>query len=206
MTWKPHINKISSKIARTIGTIHRLKHFLPRSILLTLYNSLILPYINYGVVSWGHNMGRITKLQKKAVRAMTKSKYNAHTEPLMKTHKILKASDVYKIACLKVQFKYNKNLLPLYFDDMFAPIESTHQYGLRPKENVMPQSNTVSASSSVRYCIPKVCKESESIFLEKMSEIKTVQNYSKFLKTALVSSYSEICTRKKCFVCSNNNS
>ena len=144
-----------------------LKHFLPTSILRTLYNSVILPYINYGVVSWGHNMGRITKLKKKAIRAMTKSKYNAHTEPLMKTHKILRASDVNEIACLKIQFKYNKNLLPIYFDSMFDPIESTHEYDLRPKEDIMPQSNTVSASASVRYCIPNICKETQSIFLEK---------------------------------------
>ena len=205
MTWKPHINKISGKIARTIGTMHRLKHFLPTSILRTLYNSLILPYINYGVVSWGHNMGRITKLQKKAIRAMTKSKYNAHTEPLMKTHKILKASDVYTVACLKIKFKYDKNLLPTYFDNMFDPVESTHEYDLRPKDDNMPQSNTESASFSVRYCIPEICKKCNAIFLEKMNEIKTVQNYSKYLKNALVSSYTEICIKKKCYVCTNNN-
>ena len=40
MTFKSHANKISAKIACTIGTMKRLKHFLPLSILKTLYNSL----------------------------------------------------------------------------------------------------------------------------------------------------------------------
>ena len=46
MIWKSHINKISSKISCTIGTLNRLKRFLPKQIRITLYNTLILPHIN----------------------------------------------------------------------------------------------------------------------------------------------------------------
>ena len=53
LTWKNHINHISSKIARVIGVINRLKHVLPIRILLNLYNTMILPDLNYCIILWG---------------------------------------------------------------------------------------------------------------------------------------------------------
>ena len=66
LSWKPHIQKISNKIARTLGIMCRLKNFLPTEILRILYNSLILPHLQYSVLSWGFKMGRLDKLQKRA--------------------------------------------------------------------------------------------------------------------------------------------
>ena len=46
-----------------------------------LYNSLILPHINYCIMAWGYQSNRMFKLQKRAIRIVAKSKYNAHPEP-----------------------------------------------------------------------------------------------------------------------------
>ena len=53
MTWNSHINKIASKISRTVGLFNKIRHFLPLATLRILYCSLILPYLNYGNLSWG---------------------------------------------------------------------------------------------------------------------------------------------------------
>ena len=58
-SWKSHINKISINIARTTGIIRNLNQVLPCSVLLTIYNSLILPYLNYGILAWGYDTTRI---------------------------------------------------------------------------------------------------------------------------------------------------
>ena len=79
LSWKYHINKISTKIARVIGVMSKLKRLVPSYTLKLMYNSLILPHINYGITLWGHKAERLQKLQKRAVRVLTKSKYNAHT-------------------------------------------------------------------------------------------------------------------------------
>ena len=55
MKWKNHITNISLKISRNIGIISRIKYFLSSRELLLLYNSLVLPYINYCAVVWGRN-------------------------------------------------------------------------------------------------------------------------------------------------------
>ena len=50
---KNHTDRIVGKILSVIGVIMKLKHFVPQYVLLTLYNSLILPHVNYCLPSWG---------------------------------------------------------------------------------------------------------------------------------------------------------
>ena len=152
MSWKSHINKISSKIACTIGTLTRLKRFLPKHILITLYNTLILPHINYGILTWGNNINRIQKLQKWAIRTVTNSKYNAHCDPLFKNLSLLKACDIYHISELKFYFKYMNDTLPAYFKNMLQHIHPTHMYETRNRERALPNvAKTVSSSKTIRY-------------------------------------------------------
>ena len=47
INWKSHIQKVVKSIAPKVGMISRLRHYVPKSILLLLYNSLILPHIIY---------------------------------------------------------------------------------------------------------------------------------------------------------------
>ena len=84
LNWKDHINKISTKISRVTGILCKMKHSMPPFILKTIYNSLIVPHLTYGILVWGSNTSYLFKLQKKTIRTITKSKYNEHTEPLFK--------------------------------------------------------------------------------------------------------------------------
>ena len=54
LSWKLHIDNICKTISRNIGIINRLKFHIPVSSLLMLYSSLILPYLNYGILAWGN--------------------------------------------------------------------------------------------------------------------------------------------------------
>ena len=55
---------------------------------------------------------------KKAIRAITPSKYNAHYEPIFKELNLLKIEDIYKIQHLNFFYKYVNNNLPEYFQAM----------------------------------------------------------------------------------------
>ena len=44
---------VSYKISKVIRILYRLKHVFPEYVLFTLYNSLIVSYINYGLLLWG---------------------------------------------------------------------------------------------------------------------------------------------------------
>ena len=95
LNWKPHIQKISNKKARTLGIMCLLNNFLPKHIPRMLYNSLILPHLQYFILAWGFKMGRLEKLQKRAVCIISFSKYNCHTYPLFKKLNLLKLKDLF---------------------------------------------------------------------------------------------------------------
>ena len=75
LSWKNHIDGITKTISRNIGMINKLKFIIPERILHTLYCTLVLPYINYGILIWGKAcktyLEKIYKLQKWAVRIIS---------------------------------------------------------------------------------------------------------------------------------------
>ena len=95
LKWNDHIDHIVLKISHIIGVLTRLKNHIPLNILITLYNSLLLPHINYSLIVWGHQPSNLTNLQKKCIRIITKNKMFAHTDPLFKNLHILKAEDIF---------------------------------------------------------------------------------------------------------------
>ena len=79
LTWKHHISYVCKQIAKSIGIIFRSRFFLSSTTKLTLYYTLIYPYIVYCNCAWSStyvsNLNRIYYLQKRAVWAITNSDY-----------------------------------------------------------------------------------------------------------------------------------
>ena len=115
MNWNSHSSKISNKISRTLGVTSRLKRYLPFSALKLMYSSLILSHLQFAITSWGFEWERLSKLQKRAIRIMTIGKYNAHTDPLFKSLKLLKIKDIFDVQCMKFWYKFVNNNVPTYF-------------------------------------------------------------------------------------------
>ena len=90
ITWNLHMSK---KISWITGILKKLQLIVPKNILLTIYNTLILPHINYSLLVWGNQSGKILQLQKKAIRVVSSAGYISHTEPLFKFYDILKVND-----------------------------------------------------------------------------------------------------------------
>ena len=81
--------------------MNKLKFTLPQNILINIYNSLIIPHINYCIRLWGSENNRISKLQKRAVRIIRKESRLSHTDPILKELNILKINDIYRLQLLK---------------------------------------------------------------------------------------------------------
>ena len=93
---------ITNKLSKIIGILHRLKYIYPKHILLTIYNSLFIPHVNFGSLVWGTT-----------IRTITHSHYIAHTEPLMKELNLLNVSDMFSLQILKCLHKLPHDDLPL---------------------------------------------------------------------------------------------
>ena len=79
-----HINHIAKKVSKTLGVLNKTKDIFPSEIRVILYNSLILPYINYGITAWygcpAYNRNKISLLQRKAIRLIRNLGMRANTE------------------------------------------------------------------------------------------------------------------------------
>ena len=53
LSWKSHIEMVGNKISKVTGILYRLKNVFPGNVLFVLYNSLIVSYMNYGLLLYG---------------------------------------------------------------------------------------------------------------------------------------------------------
>ena len=91
-----------------------------------LYNSLVRPHIEYGIVTWGgvknSKLQKIRSLQKKAIRAVNDSTFKAHSNPLFSKLKVLNLDDTYKRCVLTFMHGYFNDNLPSSFQNMFKSL------------------------------------------------------------------------------------
>jgi len=157
MTWKSHINAISSKLSRNIGIIGKSRYFLSTCELLLLYNSLILPYLNYCAVVWGSTyhskLDKIIKLQKRVIRIVDKKPYLYHTNELFIKHRVLKFLDIVDEQCIYIMLGFLNQSLPAPLSNMFQLYE---QGGLRVRQHFqIPFSDINYRMFSLPFIAPK---------------------------------------------------
>jgi len=83
LTLDAHVNHICNKLTRYLYCIKQAKHLIPKKGLKSLYYALIHSHLTYCTsILFGISAAsktRIEKVQKKAIRVMNNSSYNAHT-------------------------------------------------------------------------------------------------------------------------------
>jgi hypothetical protein len=135
LTWIDHLTHISSKISKNIGIIKRLSKIVPHHVLITLYNTLIAPYLNYCNIIWASNYpGRLTPLealQKRVVIIICNTDRLASTSSLFKQLNLLKLQDINILQIAQFMYKYHHHLLPTVFNDYFVLNSNVHEHNTR---------------------------------------------------------------------------
>ena len=201
LNWKSHIQKVSNKVSRSIGVLNRLKKFLPITILRILYNALILPHFQFSILTWGFSPGRLNKLQKRAIRVITNSKYNAHVEPLLKRLNLLRLTDIFKINLLKMFYKFKHNQLPHYLTTMLSDPEKLHAYNTRSNPVLAtPCSNLYGTEKCVRYHLPTLINDTDRNIIEKV-DTHSYYGFGAYVKKITMQGYQFVCTVSDCYIC-----
>lgn len=116
LTWQRHVSYISSKIARSLYVLNRLKFKLSVDALYSLYFCLIYPHLIYCNIIWGSaaktTLNELFLLQKRAVRIINKCGYLTHSDPLFKKLGLLKVFDLFDHCCALFVYKFKNNYLP----------------------------------------------------------------------------------------------
>ena len=171
-------------------------------ILKTLYCSLILPHLNYCLLTWGPNAGKILRLQKKAIGVICGSKYNAHTEPLFKKLHLLKINDMYKLKMLIFFYNYQNGNLPTHlqlFDIQTG--QEVHNYRTRNSHQIrITPTNTKFADKHIRVAITNVVNGTPDNIITKI-HTHSLQGYKRYTKNMIINEYSSECNIPNCYVC-----
>jgi hypothetical protein len=145
LNFKFHINSIAKKLSVGLYFIRTAKNYLTQKSLKLLYYSLFHCHLIYAIHVWScttnNNLNILAKLQKSAVRLITNSVYNAHTEPLFKKLRVLPFYDL--MSFFKIQFmqQFKNGFLPKSFDGEWSTLlvriqDPEHEYEFRELRNL----------------------------------------------------------------------
>ena len=149
LSWTEHISSISKTVSRNTGVLSKLRFFLPATSMHLLYNSLILPYLNYCNIGWAYTsnskLNALFVIQKRTIRICTFSHFRVYAPLLLLT------SINFKLAFLC------SNILIISFLEHF-PLSSRRfmKSMTRSRNNLfLPFTRTLYSSNTLRFTGPR---------------------------------------------------
>ena len=142
LTFQEHILYIKGKLARGLGILYRCKRCFNKKTMLTLYNSLVYPYLTYCITVWGNTydlyLNPIISLQKRAIRLIANVKKSESTDIYFRQLKILKFRQIYIYMVQQTMFEYHHLLLPPIFEKFFNRNRDVHSLNTRSQNLFRP--------------------------------------------------------------------
>ena len=118
-------------ISKILGVKSGLRHFVTFCTLRSIYQSLILPYLTYGLTAWGQaanaHLNKLLLLQKRAICLMDFLKPRTHAI----SSKILPIHLLYFEAILHSMYDVSNNSAPKDFSEKFIKTSLIHSYNTR---------------------------------------------------------------------------
>jgi len=126
-------------VSSAIGVISKVRYKLDMKTAFLLYNTLILPHLNYCNIVWGstyqstHN--RLFILQKRALKICTFRDNRVSTDELFKDCNKISLMNINKTQISKFVYSFINNLLPRCFNDFFKVSSHVHSHCTRNNNN-----------------------------------------------------------------------
>ena len=135
LSWKHHINYVAPKMSRNIGIVSKLRPFVPPKTLYGIYNSLIFPYLSYGLVACGQasktHLDKLLILQKRAVRLINFAPFRSQAVPYFLHSNIMPITMLYFKLSLVLMFDVYNNTASHNILHLFIPTQQIHSYSTR---------------------------------------------------------------------------
>ena len=177
LSWKNNTEKLCKKLSSGIGAIRRLREYLDKDSLLSVYNALVQPYFNYCCEIWDvfgtTQSNRLQKLHNRAARIITRSSNEVNQKNVLDKLGWQTLDEQRQKAKAKLMFKVLNNQGPKSLTNLFTSKSTeTPKYNLRGiSSNVcIPKPRTNSLKKSFSYngavtwnSLPTDIKESKSV-------------------------------------------
>ena len=184
------------RLQMTLSCAVLCQKIIPMQILKVMYSSMILPHLYFEITAWG-----VFGLQKRAIRIITKSKFNAHTEPLFRELSLLKANHIFQLQCLKLFYNITNGRTPTFFSSMFVLNDTVHSYQTRHRGDIhIPLTNTTSAQNCIRQYIRRLVTTMPFLVISKVNTHSYI-GFSNDVKQHLIGLYRYECLIPNCYIC-----
>ena len=118
LDWNLNMTTLQSKLNRAIGLFSKIRHYVPKFLLRTLYFTLFSSHLIYACQVWGQDplyLRRLSILQNKALRIINFKAYDYPTNDLYHESKILKIEDYIKLLnCFFVKDVLEKTSIKIF--------------------------------------------------------------------------------------------
>ena len=142
----------------------------------------------------------VTTIQKKAVRIMANSKTKTHTSPIFKLHKILTVQDIFKLNCLKMHYKIEREISAPIFRSIHTRNWEVHDHNTRQRIIRVIHPNFKRSQNCFRFYLPSLLNELPSSLLERI-HLCTLPTFAYHIKEYFISQYRAVCTKTPCLPC-----
>ena len=107
LSGKHHCEILCNKLKRANGMLSKVRHYVPKEELKSIYYAIFSSHMTYGCQVWGQryssHLDKIFKLQNRALRIINFADFRANSNPLYANNKILKLQDFIKLQnCLLI--------------------------------------------------------------------------------------------------------
>ena len=149
LQWDDQLQHIQNKIAKNTGVINKLRHFVSIHMLKQLYYTLIYPYLNNGIMSWGTacptRLDKIKTKQNKCLCAICFSRTNENVMAYFQLLEILKLENIFhlKISSLVYKIIIRKTDVPKALINLTMEASDVYSYNTRYAvlQNYRPKRN-----------------------------------------------------------------
>ena len=190
MSFGPHIDKTCTKISQYSGIFYNLYKFLPRPVMLLIYNTFVLPHLILHIELWGAapnwHLNKVVVKQNKLLRALLGVQIEngipaMHTVDMYKMLKILTVKNLYKFALFKFMELMERGNLPYFYNALLSPLESDHNYDTRSRSLRHPLITCEVERRAITHQIILLREAIPPVFYMTTSTVPLFRKYKKYL-------------------------
>ncbi len=158
LKWTDHVNNVYRKMCNSLGIMRRIKPFIPQSSLVTIYNTMFLPHLDYGIIVWSNcgdsQLNKIQKLQNTAMRIILSAPFRTHINDMLRTLGFMdvRSRISYVTGCM--MYKVLNGMAPSYLNDSFNYVNNIHSLRTRRSragDLYIPRCNTNYGKNTFQY-------------------------------------------------------
>ena len=207
LNFKYHISQLHKKLSKALFILRRSKNILSQKALKSLYYTTFHSHLLYANIVYSCATDTALKsikiLQKKAIRIISNSNYNAHTSPLFKSLKIMPLESITKFTKLQILYDYKTGNLPKSFDNKWCTVEERiNRAPLRNSDLFdIPYCRIDLVKRLPNSCIPTAWNNFHKIRTKNETSRKA---FNCNLKLDLLNDLETNCQRENCHECQNS--